>query len=214
MHKFLTFAILTFTLLKLSFSKEAVCRFTEIVSMQIDGEVKFTQEDEKSPLTITGKVTNMKPNTMQGFHIHQFANFTDGCKTAGAHYNPFNKNHGSPNDLDRHVGDMGNIVTNEYGVGIIDYTDSVITLFGEKTIIGKACVVHMDPDDLGKGGNEDSLKTGNAGGRVACGEVVEVYAGSWVWKLLLVGALLGLAYYCCYVRTNNRYLAMANHEDK
>lgn len=29
--------------------------------------------------------------------------------------------------------------------------------------------VHVDPDDLGLGGHELSLITGNAGGRVACG---------------------------------------------
>jgi len=29
-------------------------------------------------------------------------------------------------------------------------------------------VIHAGKDDLGKGGDEGSLKTGNAGGRVAC----------------------------------------------
>ncbi len=31
--------------------------------------------------------------------------------------------------------------------------------------------VHADPDDLGKGGFEDSLTTGHAGGRLACGVI-------------------------------------------
>ena len=31
--------------------------------------------------------------------------------------------------------------------------------------------VHADVDDLGKGGHEQSLTTGNAGGRLSCGVI-------------------------------------------
>ena len=44
-------------------------------------------------------------------------------------------------------------------------------LYGEHSVIGRSCVTHAGVDDLGQGGNEESLKTGNAGGRVACGVI-------------------------------------------
>ena len=44
-------------------------------------------------------------------------------------------------------------------------------LHGEFSVIGRSCVTHAGIDDLGNGGNEESLKTGNAGGRVACGVI-------------------------------------------
>jgi len=44
-------------------------------------------------------------------------------------------------------------------------------LFGEYSVLGRSCVIHKNTDDLGRGGNEESLKTGNAGSRVACGVI-------------------------------------------
>jgi len=46
--------------------------------------------------------------------------------------------------------------------------DNVVSLTGEQSIIGRAIVLHDGEDDLGKGGDAGSLKTGNAGSRVAC----------------------------------------------
>ena len=42
------------------------------------------------------------------------------------------------------------------------------------SILGKSLVIHQSEDDLGRGGNEGSLKTGNAGKRVACGIIEKI----------------------------------------
>ena len=68
------------------------------------------------------------------------------------------------------MGDLGN-VTAEGGRAKLDITDSMISLTGEHSIIGRTVVVHADVDDLGKGGHELSKSTGNAGARSACGVI-------------------------------------------
>jgi hypothetical protein len=42
---------------------------------------------------------------------------------------------------------------------------------GEFSVVGRSVMVHADEDDRGKGGHSLSLTTGNAGARVACGEI-------------------------------------------
>ena len=66
---------------------------------------------------------------------------------------------------------MGNIVANNQGVATVKLSDTVMSLSGQTSIIGRTVVVHADPDDLGLGGHELSKTTGNAGGRVACGVI-------------------------------------------
>jgi hypothetical protein len=51
--------------------------------------------------------------------------------------------------------------------------DTVAKLYGPTSILGRAMVVHAGEDDLGLGGHDDSMTTGHAGGRLACGEVRE-----------------------------------------
>lgn len=46
-----------------------------------------------------------------------------------------------------------------------------LTLFGEYSIIGRSMIIHAKPDDEGRGGDEESKKTGNAGGRITCGVI-------------------------------------------
>ncbi|GBG68473.1 hypothetical protein CBR_g3018 [Chara braunii] len=134
----------------------------------VKGVIYFSQEGD-GPTHVTGKVSGLKPG-LHGFHIHQHGDTTSGCMSTGPHFNPSGKTHGAPVDEERHAGDLGNAVASEDGVAEIDLTDSQIPLTGVNSILGRAVVVHADPDDLGKGGHELSKTTGNAGGRLACGE--------------------------------------------
>ncbi|PFH57674.1 hypothetical protein XA68_14702 [Ophiocordyceps unilateralis] len=138
---------------------------------KVGGTVIFEQNSENEPTKITYNITGNQANAKRGFHIHTFGDNTNGCTSAGPHFNPFNKQHGAPDDENRHVGDMGNVETDGNGVASGTMTDKHIKLIGPHSVIGRTVVVHDGTDDLGKGGHEQSLQTGNAGGRPACGVI-------------------------------------------
>lgn len=62
--------------------------------------------------------------------------------STGSHYNPLQKNHGSPSSNERHVGDLGNIESDSDGVATFEFTDRIINLNGPFSIVGRAVVVH------------------------------------------------------------------------
>ncbi|CAF5112490.1 unnamed protein product [Rotaria sp. Silwood1] len=126
-------------------------------------------EETSKGVHITGHIDGLEPGTSHGFHIHEFGDVSLGCTTAGAHFNPFKRAHGGPNDIERHVGDLGNVTADANGVVNLNIIDPMVSLYGDRSIVGRAIVIHAMPDDLGRGGNEESLKTGNAGARLACG---------------------------------------------
>ncbi|XP_043673374.1 superoxide dismutase [Cu-Zn]-like isoform X3 [Vespula pensylvanica] len=134
----------------------------------ISGDITITQSLPNGPVKLSGKVNGLTEG-LHGFHIHEKGDIKEGCTSTGAHFNPENNIHGAPEDTVRHVGDLGNIRANADGEAVIDITDTIISLTGPNSILGRAIVVHSDEDDLGKGNNTLSLSTGNAGGRWACG---------------------------------------------
>ncbi|KAJ1729412.1 hypothetical protein LPJ61_003534 [Coemansia biformis] len=134
----------------------------------VEGEVTLVQENESSPILVSGTIRGLAPGK-HGFHIHQFGDNTNGCTSAGPHFNPHGKTHGAPCDEERHVGDLGNVIASSAGVVNVDIKDAHVSLFGIHSVIGRTFVIHADEDDLGKGGHDLSATTGNAGGRLACG---------------------------------------------
>lgn len=134
----------------------------------IKGLVTFSQVG-RGEIRVRVELEGLKSGE-HGFHVHDYGDLSDGCKSAGGHFNPTNKTHGPPSGTtERHDGDMGNILADEYG-------RVNTTLNGNFTpslnnFIGRAIVIHELSDDLGRGNVTASKTTGNAGNRLACAVV-------------------------------------------
>ncbi|KAF8271951.1 superoxide dismutase [Lactarius quietus] len=168
----LAVAFLTYLWVTSASSKEPfVYRAVAVLSgdSPVAGTVVFEQLSKSSPVTVTGDLKSLDPSASRGFHIHQLGDITNGCISTGSHFNPLGKSHGAPTASERHVGDLGNIHSDDTGTARFTLTDNLISLNGPRSILGRAVVVHAGTDDLGLGGDEESLKTGNAGARAACG---------------------------------------------
>lgn len=175
--------------------------------------INFKQKSYGTQITfdIKSKIPNSQ-GKVHAIHIHEYGNLTEGCKSTGSHYNPYNKTHGSIFTKERHVGDLiNNFKYDNKNNFFQTYIDETVDV---KNIIGRSIVIHNYPDDYGLQGqidenknlilyqdmsisqlyticetrgykisknkdkkyyvdklNEESLKTGNAGGRIACGVI-------------------------------------------
>jgi Cu-Zn family superoxide dismutase len=147
---------------QVSFTKAvAVLHPTE--GNEVRGIVWFTKEE--GGVRVVAEIEGLTPGK-HGFHLHAYGDCSspDG-KSAGGHFNPEGKNHGSPDDAERHVGDLGNLEADESGKARYDRVDSHLSLAGPNSIIGRGVIVHAQADDL------TSQPTGAAGARMACGVI-------------------------------------------
>jgi Cu-Zn family superoxide dismutase len=99
-------------------------------------------------------------------HIHTTGKCDGpGFESAGPHWNPESKQHGTENPQGPHKGDLPNMTVAVNGTGSIMYTVPNATLAGLLDADGAAFMVHADADD------NVSDPAGNAGGRIACGVI-------------------------------------------
>ena len=112
---------------------------------KVSGTVLLEQLDESSPTTITYDIKGNDPNAKRGMHVHQFGDNTNGCTSAGPHFNPYSKTHGAPEDAERHVGDLGNFSTDAEGNGKGTITDSHVKLIGPQSVVGVSRTLESAP---------------------------------------------------------------------
>lgn len=175
---------------------------TSYSESHLQGYVLFTQDYKDSVVKVEVNLYGLKEG-VHGFHIHEHPikkeyinemkkgkKVKDLCKTLGGHFNPFKTNHGSYRyNTERHAGDLiNNLYVKTNGIVYLTFLDPLISLYKccDNCIINKSVVIHDKYDDEGLPGliakmnnkplnenEKESLKTGNAGKRIACGNIVE-----------------------------------------
>lgn len=129
----------------------------------IEGKVDFFQTDRG--VMVLAELVGLPMsdtdcgNAVFGFHIHEGelcqGNEEDPFKSVGMHYNPGNCPHSA------HAGDMPPLFGNKGYAFQMFLTDR----FSVEEIIGRTVILHSAPDDF------TSQPAGNAGKKIACGEI-------------------------------------------
>lgn len=131
----------------------------------VEGTVWF--EPVKEHVRITVDIDGLAPNSVHGFHIHEFGDCSaSDASSAGGHYSPSLNRHGGPKEPFHHAGDLGNIKADKNGRVHTSMRVDFITVNGvNNPIVGRAVVLHAKADDF------VSQPSGSAGARLACGVI-------------------------------------------
>jgi Cu-Zn family superoxide dismutase len=110
------------------------------------------------------------PQGTHAIHVHNVGTCAPPDFTsAGPHFNPGGKQHGTDNPNGHHAGDLPNFDVDSMGIGHVSYTDPDFTLGdGPNSLFhagGTALVIHAAADD------NKTDPAGNAGARIACGVI-------------------------------------------
>ena len=129
-----------------------------------------TLSEDRIGLRVELRVVGL-PEGLHGVHVHTVGK-CEGPEftTAGAHFNPAGKVHGTLSTNGPHAGDLGNLEVKKDGTGLLSVTTPHLSLVpGASTNVaasgGLAIVVHAQADD------EKTDPTGNSGARIACGVI-------------------------------------------
>lgn len=131
------------------------------------GTVTFTALDHG--VRVAGEVRGLVPGSEHGFHIHEKGDCGDNGNASGGHFNPTGGTHGKFGAPGSHAGELPSLVADAKGVARFSVEDHSISLTpgAANSVVGRALVVHRDPDDF------TTQPAGNSGPRIACAVIAK-----------------------------------------
>ncbi len=132
----------------------------------VRGDLRFAAVGDR--IEVTGTLSGLPGGGTHGFHVHETGDCSaPDATSAGGHFNPDSNAHGRVGHGEHHAGDSDNITADADGNAQVRGWLEGATLGdgAAADIVGKAVIVHADPDDY------TSQPTGDAGDRLACGVI-------------------------------------------
>jgi superoxide dismutase, Cu-Zn family len=140
-------------------------------------------KERRGKVLVSAAVWRVAPG-FHGFHVHAVGQCVPPFTSAGGHYNPTGAPHGD------HAGDLPTLLVNEDGRGELQFVTDRFSLRDLFDGDGSALIVHTGRDNYANippryhshatdtfGPDPDTLATGDAGARAACGVVER----RWRW---------------------------------
>ena len=141
----------------------AVAKLEAAKGSEVWGSVSFVET--KNGVVVRADVRGLRANGEFGFHVHEKGDCSSAdFMSAGGHFNPGGKPHAHHGKPERHAGDLQNLKANSEGNATYVFETTLLTVVkGPNSVVGRAVVIHANPDDY------TSQPAGNSGPRIACG---------------------------------------------